>query len=100
GDALEYTAGCGGAAYLFASAEDALAVVEASISHVTDPPDFFLREAAHYPEHGGRFTGEPSYFRHTLAASRKLLAEVGAEGKGFGPRGFPPPGATVRGARR
>jgi hydroxymethylglutaryl-CoA synthase len=77
GDALEYTAGCGGAAYLFGEAADALAVVEASVSHVTDTPDFFRREAAHYPEHGGRFTGEPSYFRHTLAASRKLLAEVG-----------------------
>ena len=83
GDALEYTAGCGGAAYLFAAAADALAVVEASISHVTDTPDFFRREAAHYPEHGGRFTGEPSYFRHTLAASRKLLAEVGSEAKDY-----------------
>jgi hydroxymethylglutaryl-CoA synthase len=83
GDALEYTAGCGGAAYLFADAADALAVVEASISHVTDTPDFFRREAAHYPEHGGRFTGEPSYFRHTLAASRKLLAEVGSAAKDY-----------------
>ncbi len=83
GDALEYTAGCGGAAYLFAPAADALAVVEASVSHVTDTPDFFRREAAHYPEHGGRFTGEPSYFHHTLAASRKLLAEVGLEAKSF-----------------
>ena len=83
GDALEYTAGCGGAAYLFADAAEALAVVEASISHVTDTPDFFRREAAHYPEHGGRFTGEPSYFRHTLAASRKLLAEVGSAAKDY-----------------
>jgi hydroxymethylglutaryl-CoA synthase len=83
GDALEYTAGCGGAAYLFADAADALAVVEASVSHVTDTPDFFRREAAHYPEHGGRFTGEPSYFRHTLAASRWLLAEVGLTAKDF-----------------
>jgi hydroxymethylglutaryl-CoA synthase len=83
GDALEYTAGCGGAAYLFAAAADALAVVEASVSHVTDTPDFFRREAAHYPEHGGRFTGEPSYFRHTLAASRRLLAEVGLTAKDF-----------------
>jgi len=77
GDALEYTAGCGGAAYVFAAAADSLAVVEASVSHVTDTPDFFRREAAHYPEHGGRFTGEPSYFQHTLAASRRLLAETG-----------------------
>jgi hydroxymethylglutaryl-CoA synthase len=83
GDALEYTAGCGGGAYLFAEAADALAVVEASVSHVTDTPDFFRRETAHYPEHGGRFTGEPSYFRHTLAASRRLLAEVGSEAKDF-----------------
>jgi hydroxymethylglutaryl-CoA synthase len=83
GDALEYTAGCGGAAFLFAAAADALAVVEASVSHVTDTPDFFRRETAHYPEHGGRFTGEPSYFRHTLAASRRLLAEVGSEAKDF-----------------
>lgn len=79
GDALEYTAGCGGAAFLFAPAEKAVAVVEASLSHVTDTPDFFRREAAHYPQHGGRFTGEPAYFTHTLAASRKLLAEIGAK---------------------
>jgi hydroxymethylglutaryl-CoA synthase len=83
GDALEYTAGCGGAAYLFGDGSEALAVVEASVSHVTDTPDFFRRETAHYPEHGSRFTGEPSYFRHTLAASRKLLAEVGLEPKDF-----------------
>ncbi len=78
GDALEYTAACGGAAYLFGPAEDALAVVLASVSHVTDTPDFFRREGAAYPEHGGRFTGEPSYFKHTLAASRRLLQELGA----------------------
>ncbi len=79
GDALEYTAGCGGAAFLFAASDESLATVEASVSHVTDTPDFFRREGAAYPEHGGRFTGEPSYFRHSLAASRRLLAEVGAE---------------------
>jgi hydroxymethylglutaryl-CoA synthase len=78
GDALEYTAGCGGAAYLFGPGEDSVAVVEASVSHVTDTPDFFRRDGAAYPEHGGRFTGEPSYFRHTLAASRRLLAEISA----------------------
>ena len=79
GDALEYTAGCGGAAFLFTAAETAVATVEASVSHVTDTPDFFRREGAAYPEHGGRFTGEPSYFEHTLAASRRLLDELGAE---------------------
>ncbi len=79
GDALEYTAGCGGAAFLFAPAEESLASVEASVSHVTDTPDFFRREGASYPEHGGRFTGEPAYFQHTIAASQRLLEEVGAE---------------------
>ena len=78
-DALEYTAGCGGAAFLFAPAERSLAEVEASVSHVTDTADFFRREGAAYPEHGSRFTGEPSYFAHTLAASRRLLEELGAE---------------------
>lgn len=83
GDALEYTAGCGGAAYLFGPAERAVALVEASVSYVTDTPDFFRREGAPYPEHGGRFTGEPSYFRHTLAASRRLLAELDARPADF-----------------
>ncbi len=77
-DALEYTAGSGGAAFLFAPAEEAVATVEASVSHVTDTPDFFRREGAAYPEHGNRFTGEPSYFLHTLAASRRLLEELAA----------------------
>lgn len=83
GDALEYTAGCGGAAFLFAPAERAVAIVEGSVSHVTDTPDFFRREGAAYPEHGGRFTGEPSYFRHTLAASRRLLEELDASASDF-----------------
>lgn len=83
GDALEYTAGCGGAAFLFGPAERALAVVEASVSYVTDTPDFFRREGAAYPEHGGRFTGEPAYFRHTLAASRRLMDEIGARPEEF-----------------
>ncbi len=78
GDALEYTAGCGGAAFLFGDAERSLAVLEGSVSHVTDTPDFFRREGADYPRHGGRFTGEPSYFHHTLAASRALLEDLDA----------------------
>src|SRR5712692_4377363 len=83
GDALEYTAGCGGAAFLFGPAQSAMAVVEASTSFVTDTPDFFRREHAHFPEHGGRFTGEPSYFYHTLSASRRLLQEIGREPREF-----------------
>jgi len=72
-DALEYTAGAGGGAYIMGPAENALAVLEGSYSYVTDTPDFFRRAYQHYPEHGNRFTGEPAYFAHTLAATQNFL---------------------------
>jgi hydroxymethylglutaryl-CoA synthase len=77
GDALEYTAGAGGAAYILGPADEAVAVLEGSLSFVTESPDFWRRPQRHYPEHGGRFTGEPGYFRHTLAAARELMAALG-----------------------
>jgi len=77
GDALEITAAAGGAAFLFGPADEALAIVEASCSYVTDTPDFFRRQHMHYPEHGHRFTGEPSYFAHTRAAAGALLESLG-----------------------
>lgn len=72
-DALEYTAGAGGAAYVIGPAGDALATLEASYSFVTDTPDFFRRAYQHYPEHGNRFTGEPAYFAHTMEATTSFL---------------------------
>lgn len=78
GDALEYTAGCGGAAYIVGPAEDALAEIEASYSFVTDTPDFWRRAEQKYPQHGQRFTGEPAYFRHIAEAGGRLLKEMGA----------------------
>lgn len=79
GDALEYTAGAGGAAYLLGPADEALALVEGSLSYVTDTPDFWRRAGQPYPSHGGRFTGEPAYFKHSLAAARALLEALGAK---------------------
>lgn len=73
GDALEYTAGAGGAAFLIAPAEDSLAVIEHSYSYVTDTPDFFRRQYQKYPEHAQRFTGDPAYFKHITNAARTLL---------------------------
>ncbi len=73
GDALEYTAGAGGAAYIVGPEEDSLAVVEGAFSYVTDTPDFFRRPGQHYPQHGHRFTGDPAYFRHVLAAAGQLM---------------------------
>lgn len=77
GDALEYTAGAGGAAFVLGPAEDALAVIEGSFSYVTDTPDFFRRPMQHYPQHGSRFTGDPAYFKHVLAAARQLMESLG-----------------------
>ncbi len=77
GDALEYTAGCGGAAYVVGPVEQALAEIEGSYSFVTDTPDFWRRAEQKYPKHGQRFTGEPAYFRHITEAGRGLLEEMG-----------------------
>jgi hydroxymethylglutaryl-CoA synthase len=79
GDALEYTAGAGGAAYLVGPADEALAVFEGSFSFVSDMPDFWRRAHQHYPSHGGRFTGEPAYFKHSVGATRGLMEALGVE---------------------
>ena len=73
GDALEYTAAAGGAAYLLGPAEESLAVIDATYSFVTDTPDFWRRAYQKYPEHGQRFTGEPAYFKHITEAGQVLL---------------------------
>jgi hydroxymethylglutaryl-CoA synthase len=73
GDALEYTAGAGGAAYLIGPGEHALATIDGSISFVSDTPDFWRRQYEKYPEHAGRFTGEPAYFHHITSATTALL---------------------------
>ncbi len=73
GDALEYTAGAGGAAYLLGPAEESLATIDATYSFVTDTPDFWRRAYQKYPEHGQRFTGEPAYFKHISEAGHALL---------------------------
>lgn len=77
GDALEYTAASGGAAYIIGPAEESVAVYEAALSHVTDTPDFWRRAYAHYPSHGHRFTGEPAYFEHIVSAGQELMREMG-----------------------
>ena len=77
GDALEYTAAAGGAAMLLGPAEESLALIEASLSYVTDTPDFWRRAHAHYPSHGQRFTGEPAYFHHVISAAEMMLEGMG-----------------------
>jgi hydroxymethylglutaryl-CoA synthase len=77
GDALEYTAAAGGAAFLLGPAQQSLAVIESSYSFVTDTPDFWRRAYQKYPEHGQRFTGEPAYFRHIVEAATTFMRATG-----------------------
>jgi hydroxymethylglutaryl-CoA synthase len=83
GDALEYTAAAGGAAFIIGPAENSLATLNASYSYVTDTPDFWRREYQKYPEHGVRFTGEPAYFQHITSSSKTLMAELGTTAKDY-----------------
>jgi hydroxymethylglutaryl-CoA synthase len=83
GDALEYTAAAGGAAYVIGPADESLAVIEASFSYVTDTPDFWRRPYMHYPSHGQRFTGEPAYFHHVTSAGQHLMQEMGRTASDF-----------------
>jgi len=83
GDALEYTAGAGGAAFIIGPAEEAAVNIEASYSFVTDTPDFWRRQHAHYPEHGQRFTGEPAYFKHISTAGQRMMQELGVTAADF-----------------
>jgi hydroxymethylglutaryl-CoA synthase len=77
GDALEYTAAAGGAAFLLGPADESLVEIEASYSYATDTPDFWRRANEKYPEHGERFTGEPAYFHHSAAAANGIMEAMG-----------------------
>jgi hydroxymethylglutaryl-CoA synthase len=83
GDALEYTAAAGGAAFVIGPAEESLAVINSSYSFVTDTPDFWRREYQRYPEHGQRFTGEPAYFKHISEAGKAMLEASGTTARDY-----------------
>ena len=82
GDALEYSASAGAAAFIFAD-HDLLAEIEDTYSFMTDTPDFWRREYQFYPQHGGRFTGEPAYFSTVTGAAKGLLEKSGAKPEDF-----------------
>ncbi len=77
GDALEYTAAAGGAAFIIGPAAESVAVFQGSYSYVTDTPDFWRRARQIYPSHGDRFTGEPAYFAHVVSAGQRLMEMMG-----------------------
>jgi len=82
GDALEYSAAAGGAAYILGS-ENIIATINYTCSFTTDTPDFWRREGRKYPLHGGRFTGRPAYFRHIIGATQMLMQHMGTEPKDY-----------------
>ena len=52
-------------------------MINKTLSFTTDTPDFWRREGQEYPSHGGRFTGEPAYFRHITSAARMMMEAQG-----------------------
>jgi len=82
GDALEYSAAAGAAAFLFGR-ENLVAEVLATYSFTTDTPDFWRREYQYYPQHGGRFTGDPAYFKHITGSARGILKQTGLKPEDF-----------------
>jgi hydroxymethylglutaryl-CoA synthase len=78
GDALEYTAGAGGAAYILGPSEHAVAVIQHTLSYVSDTTDFWRRPSTHYPSHAERFSGDPGYFGHIMPAATSMMQEIGS----------------------
>lgn len=88
GDALEYTASAGAAAYIIGKAADGktdelVAEIKDTYSFTTDTPDFWRKPGEDYPSHGGRFTGQPAYFKHVLGATKGLLAKTNTKVEDF-----------------
>ncbi len=82
GDVLEYTASAGGTAMLLGK-KDVIADINSTLSVTSDTPDFWRREGQPYPSHGERFTGEPAYFRHVIAASKEMMESQGTTPKDY-----------------
>jgi len=78
GDALEYSAAAGAAAFIFGDDDSRnLADVVETYSWTHDTPDFWRREYMHYPRHGSRFTGEPAYFRTSMSSANGIMKMTG-----------------------
>ena len=76
GDALEYTAGAGGAAFIIGPADEALTVIQRTSSYVSDTTDFWRRPITHYPSHAERFSGDPGYFAHVISGAQEMMTAM------------------------
>jgi hydroxymethylglutaryl-CoA synthase len=76
GGELDLFVGYGAASFIFGKS-DVIAEIEGWYSCTSDTPDFWRRDGEPYPMHGGRFTGDPAYFKHIRKSSRKLMEKLG-----------------------
>ena len=83
-DALEFTAGSGGAAFLIGRKDDEIiATLDSTYSYTSDTPDFWRRQHAEFPKHAGRFTVEPAYFKHLISAANGLFKRTKTTSKDY-----------------
>jgi hydroxymethylglutaryl-CoA synthase len=75
GGELDLFVGYGGAAFIFGK-HDVIAEIEGWYSCTSDTPDFWRRDGEAFPMHGGRFTGDPAYFKHVRKAASKLMEKL------------------------
>jgi hydroxymethylglutaryl-CoA synthase len=75
GGELDTYVGYGAGAFLFGK-HDVIAEIEGWYSCTSDTTDFWRRDGEQFPLHGGRFTGEPAYFKHTRKAATKLMENL------------------------
>jgi hydroxymethylglutaryl-CoA synthase len=75
GGELDLFVGYGGAALIFGK-QDVIAEIEGWYSCTSDTPDFWRRDGEPFPSHGGRFTGDPAYFKHVRKAATKLMSKL------------------------
>jgi len=75
GGELDFFVGYGAAAYVFGK-QDVIAEIEGWYSCTSDTPDFWRRDGEQFPMHGGRFTGDPAYFKHVRKAAKKLMEKL------------------------
>lgn len=83
GDPLEKTASAAAVAFVVGNSDEAVFSVSKPVSYATDTIDFHRRDGSAYPLHGGRFTGEPAYFHHTLTAASTFLDRTGFKAADF-----------------
>lgn len=72
---LDFFVGYGAAAFIIGK-YDVIAEVEGWYSVTSDTADFWRRDGQRYPSHGGRFTGEPAYFKHIIKAASRIMEKM------------------------